>query len=52
MVISCFSCEFVVQCSDRDVLGGWSDSGSIFMVDVGAKESDINLLKGRISQCP
>ncbi|XP_031282112.1 uncharacterized protein LOC116140656 isoform X1 [Pistacia vera] len=31
------------KCPDTDVLGGWSDSGSIFVVDVVAKDSDIKL---------
>ncbi|KAH9691718.1 hypothetical protein KPL70_016198 [Citrus sinensis] len=29
------------KCSNRDVLGGWSDSGSIFVADVVAKENEI-----------
>ncbi|CAK7346778.1 unnamed protein product [Dovyalis caffra] len=32
------------KCSNRDVMGGWCDSGSIFLADVGAKESEINIL--------
>lgn len=30
-------CRFMLQCSNRDILGGWCDSGSIFVVDVIAK---------------
>ncbi|MBA0606883.1 hypothetical protein Godav_019284 [Gossypium davidsonii] len=30
-------CRFLLQCSNRDILGGWCDSGSIFVVDVIAK---------------
>ncbi|PON76206.1 Guanine nucleotide-binding protein, beta subunit [Parasponia andersonii] len=29
------------KCHNRDVLGGWCDSGSIFVADVVAKESEI-----------
>ncbi|KAJ6730628.1 hypothetical protein OIU85_021427 [Salix viminalis] len=31
------------KCCNRDVVGGWCDSGSIFMADVGVKESEINM---------
>ncbi|KAB5568480.1 hypothetical protein DKX38_002273 [Salix brachista] len=32
------------KCCNRDVVGGWCDSGSIFMADVGVKESEINMV--------
>lgn len=31
----------MLQSPKRDVLGGWCDSGSIFVADVVAKESEI-----------
>ncbi|XP_057973717.1 uncharacterized protein LOC131161771 isoform X4 [Malania oleifera] len=34
------------KCPRDDVLGGWCDSGSIFVVDVAAKENKLNLLGG------
>ncbi|KAH9757581.1 hypothetical protein KPL71_016435 [Citrus sinensis] len=37
------------KCSNRDVLGGWSDSGSIFVADVVAKENEISALKGLVN---
>lgn len=32
------------KCCNRDVVGGWCDSGSIFVADVGVKESEINVV--------
>lgn len=40
------------KCSKRDVLGGWCDSGSIFVADVVAKESETNTLKGFVNGLP
>ncbi|KAL5843743.1 hypothetical protein ACOSQ3_009738 [Xanthoceras sorbifolium] len=40
------------KCSDRDVLGGWSDSGSIFVADIVAKDSEIDTLKGLVNGVP
>lgn len=39
-LVSCYSSSIklfstcFLQCSDRDVLGGWCDSGSIFVADI------------------
>ncbi|GLT55000.1 hypothetical protein SLA2020_281570 [Shorea laevis] len=40
------------KCSKRDVLGGWCDSGSIFVADVVAKESETNTSKGFVNGFP
>ncbi|OVA03335.1 hypothetical protein BVC80_1507g17 [Macleaya cordata] len=34
------------KCSNRDVIGGWSDSGSIFLADITTKEQEIKLPNG------
>ncbi|KAB1200374.1 hypothetical protein CJ030_MR0G007484 [Morella rubra] len=37
------------KCNKRDFIGGWCDSGSIFVADVVAKESEINTVKGFVN---
>lgn len=36
----------LLQCQNKDVLGGWCDSGSIFVADVVAKESETSMPQG------
>ncbi|XP_043719215.1 uncharacterized protein LOC122667087 isoform X2 [Telopea speciosissima] len=33
------------KCNNRDVLGGWCDSGSIFVANIFAKEHEVNMLE-------
>ncbi|BBH08899.1 hypothetical protein Prudu_021240 [Prunus dulcis] len=40
------------KCQNKDVLGGWCDSGSIFVADVVAKESDTSMLQGFANGSP
>lgn len=47
-----FACQSLLQCSNRDVLGGWCDSGNIFVADVGAQQSEINILEDLINEYP
>lgn len=34
-----FTCQSLLQCSNKDVMGGWCASGNIFLAD---KKSEIN----------
>ncbi|CAB4289225.1 unnamed protein product [Prunus armeniaca] len=40
------------KCQNKDVLGGWCDSGSIFVADVVAKESKTSMLQGFANGSP